>query len=619
VARERVAYRRRRGRAQPLALTSAALALVTVLVVATDGDGGVRRAETGPSERAADRLRAGIDSVDAAWARLGDRLTARDTAGARGAFRDARRHYKTHEALLESLAPSAAAALNGRRQEIDDDEAPPPGLTASAFAEAEGALFGGATDWTAAAAAARRARTTLALLRRQAPAFRVSPPIAFDAARLEVARVVTLGLTGFDTPDTRDGVRESADALRGVASLVGEWAGTDSAVARLRAAAAYLDAHAVFDTLDRLAFVVGWSEPALRALDDARRRARVERLAAPRFWVGATLFERGAFDPSALAPAYAPRATPPLVALGARLFADPALSGPGTRACASCHRPAGAFADGRRAAASLGGAAHLRNTPSLLAAAYEPALFADARAVTLEDQAGAVLASPAEMGGSAERAAARVSASAEYRAAFAAAFGSEDVTATRLRVALAAYVRSLGRLESRVDAAFRGDTLALDATERRGASLFLGKAGCGTCHFAPLFAGATPPLFRSIDAEVLGVPTARVPTAGAPTTLDADPGRGAVDGRPEHAHAFKTPTVRNVALTAPYMHDGALRTLSDVVAFYDRGGGRGAGLDVPNQTLPPRALHLTRDERAALVAFMRALTDTGLAPGAARH
>ena len=357
-----------------------------------------------------------------------------------------------------------------------------------------------------------------------------------------------------------------------------------------------------------MTFAAEYTEPALRALDAARRAAGVPLVERPRAWTGTTLFERGAFDPRAYAPESAPAATPALVALGARLFADPALSADGSRACASCHVRGRAFADGRRAPAH--GAARTalpRNTPSLLAAAYEPALFADARAVTLEDQAAAVLASPAEMGSSAARAAAQVARVPAYAAAFRRALGAPP-TPLGVRQALAAYVRSLGRTESRVDLAFRGDRNALTRQERRGASLFLGRAGCGTCHYAPLFSGATPPLFRSADAEVLGVP------AVGGRRVDPDPGRGAVDQRPEHAHAFKTPSLRNVARTAPYMHNGVFRTLDEVVRFYDAGGGRGRGLRVPNQTLPARPLGLTRGDRAALVAFLRALSDTAPAP-----
>ena len=181
------------------------------------------------------------------------------------------------------------------------------------------------------------------------------------------------------------------------------------------------------------------------------------------------------------------------------------------------------------------------------------------------------------------------------------------VTSERdLRAALAAYVRSLIAFDAPFDRALRGDTNAVSSAVRRGFNVFMGKAACGTCHFAPLFSGTVPPTFVVSDPEVIGVPR----TLDARAPLDRDLGRGAIDRRSGMAHAFKTPSVRNAALTAPYMHNGALRTLDDVIDFYDRGGGAGRGLDVPNQTLAAHPLHLTAAERRELLAFLESLTDT---------
>ena len=175
----------------------------------------------------------------------------------------------------------------------------------------------------------------------------------------------------------------------------------------------------------------------------------------------------------------------------------------------------------------------------------------------------------------------------------------------RLRLALAAYVRSLTRLRSPFDRAVRGDTLAMSAGQRRGFTIFMGRAGCGTCHYPPLFSGVLPPLYLDDEAEVIGAPASR---QGA--SVDADSGRMRIDHRPEHLYAFKTPSLRNVAVTAPYMHNGVFTTLDDVIAFYDHGGAVGAGANLPNQTLPPDSLRLSPRDRQALVAFLRALTDT---------
>lgn len=128
--------------------------------------------------------------------------------------------------------------------------------------------------------------------------------------------------------------------------------------------------------------------------------------------------------------------------------------------------------------------------------------------------------------------------------------------------------------------------------------------------FVPLFNGTMPPDFVTSEAEIIGTPA--LPNAHH-ARLDPDPGLAGVDHQPVHRAAFKVPTLRDIALTAPYMHNGVFRTLEDVVDFYDHGGGAGSGADVPNQTLPPDSLHLSTEEKRALVTFLRALTDTARA------
>jgi cytochrome c peroxidase len=315
-----------------------------------------------------------------------------------------------------------------------------------------------------------------------------------------------------------------------------------------------------------------------------------------------------AFDARAYAPSGIPVPTPQLIALGARLFADPALSGNGARSCASCHRPDHDFTDGLTRAASIGarGTRVARHTPTILSAGLQPAQFADERSATLEDQALEVLRNPAEMASSDALAAAQLRAKPEYAMLFTSAFGAGQaaITPLRLRQALAAYVRSLATMDSRFDRAARGDTNAMSAEERRGFTLFMGKAGCGTCHFAPLFSGVTPPLYLSSDVEVIGTPS----SPRRASVLDPDSGRAGIDLLPTHLRAFKTPSLRNVAGSAPYMHNGAFRTLDDVIRFYDGGGALGAGAHITNQTLAPDSLHLSASERKAIVAFIGSLT-----------
>jgi cytochrome c peroxidase len=301
-----------------------------------------------------------------------------------------------------------------------------------------------------------------------------------------------------------------------------------------------------------------------------------------------------------------------VLALGARLFADSRLSGPGTHACVTCHQPALAFTDGRRLPAILsgsgGGHAPLRNTPSLVGAAFQPAQFADERSVTLEEQVGEVLESRAEMASSLSLVVRRLRQDENSRRAFAAAFtesGDSAITERHVRQVLAAYVRSLTRLDSRFDMAARGDTTVLTAQERQGFNLFMGKAGCGTCHFAPLFGGTTPPRFLGSDVEVIGTPA----RADLPSRVDPDSGRARIDHWPSHLYAFKVPSLRDAARTGPYMHNGAFRSLDEVLRFYDAGGAVGSGGQLPTQTLSADSLHLSRGERAAIIAFLGSLNE----------
>jgi cytochrome c peroxidase len=466
-------------------------------------------------------------------------------------------------------------------------------------------------------------------MRDQARAFRSQTPMVtigdaelLDAVRAGIARVGTLGIAGFDTDEPRDIAIESAESLDGMvalATIAARLAATDAAsqawinsAAAMHTAAAQLRNDQVFVHMSRLTFIAAYLGAASRSVTAVRAALPPPKFPVRRMWrlAAGSVFDSAAFDPSAYAPEFAPPSTPALVALGRRLFFDPRLSGPQTRSCASCHDPSKAFTDGRARALTLDGAAQstARNTPSLINAAFEPTLFADQRAGSLEEQVARVLSSAAEMRSSPELAAMRLQKDSSYRAQFAHAISiprDTAVTALGVRIALAAYMRTLVALDSRVDRAARGDTSALSAPERHGFELFVGKARCASCHFMPLFSGVAPPEFVSEEPEVIGVPA-----APGSATLDPDPGRRGVDHITGHNVAFKVPSLRNVALTAPYMHNGAFKTLDEVVDFYDRGGGAGIGLRVPNQTLSAGPLHLRADEHHDLIAFLRALTDT---------
>lgn len=282
--------------------------------------------------------------------------------------------------------------------------------------------------------------------------------------------------------------------------------------------------------------------------------------------------------------------------LGRRLFFDTVLSRRGNVACATCHRPEHGFADPRSRSIGDRGEKTARHAPTLVNRRGGAAFFWDGRAATLEDQVLQPIANEREMDLPLGEALARLAADDGYRAAFDAAFErAPDEEA--LASALAAFVRTLVAGESRVDRFHAGDRSALTRAERTGMWLFESRAGCWRCH------GGT-----NLTDEAFHNTGVAARSAGADG--ERDPGRFAVTGDEADRGAFKTPTLRGVALTAPYMHDGSLATLEDVVEHY-RAGGRAGSVDDPNLDPHVVPLELSDEEAASLVAFLRALTPAG--------
>ncbi len=292
------------------------------------------------------------------------------------------------------------------------------------------------------------------------------------------------------------------------------------------------------------------------------------------------------------------------VVLGQRLFFDARLSRTSTTACASCHQPAYAFAEPRHVSVSDNGSTGRRNAPSLINVGFLPTLMLDGRFRTLEQQA----LSPfdrGEMGISVDEAVHRLNFDPDYVHLFYRAFGDRP-TANGMAQALAAYQRTLISREGRVERFLRtNDRASVTPLERDGFIIFDTRAACSSCHHLAKPRAEpwdhAPLLLTDFRFHNLGI--------GYRSGRFIDAGRYAVSRLERDLGAFRTPSLRNVARTGPYMHDGSLATLEDVVEFYDAGGR-------PNPNLSPliRPLFLSDYERAALVAFLRALTDRDLEP-----
>lgn len=286
--------------------------------------------------------------------------------------------------------------------------------------------------------------------------------------------------------------------------------------------------------------------------------------------------------------------------LGRVLFFDKRLSKKNTRSCASCHVPEKGFSDGIARPPSLDPAVTLRHTPTLLYQPLHAAQLWDGRALTPERQALGVIHARAEMGLDDAELVRAIEAAPDLRALFPAS-PRPDVKPEHVGHALAAFeTATFVPGDAPIDVFARGDEAALSSLERRGLDVFAGKGRCARCHVPPFFGGSRPTDFAVPIFAALGVPD-----KPGGKSVDPDPGRSKVTGRAIDEFAFKTPTTRDVARTAPYFHNGAFRTLEEVVDFYDKGGGKGLGFSIATQDPEVRKLSLTADDKRALLAFLR--------------
>ncbi|HBI39508.1 MAG TPA: hypothetical protein DDY16_00970 [Tenacibaculum sp.] len=285
-------------------------------------------------------------------------------------------------------------------------------------------------------------------------------------------------------------------------------------------------------------------------------------------------------------------------ALGKDLFNDVSLSKNYDMSCASCHIERLAFTDGKRVFDQR----QIRNTPTLTYAAYQKAFFMDSRAGSLEGQVIGVVKNHVEFNTSLDTLVTRVLKNSSYRVRMDTLYQNKRIS-YNIRHAIASYIRTLNTFNSKFDKNLRGEEHNLTSSERKGFNLFMGKALCATCHFPPLFNGTVPPNYSDTEMEAIGTPNL------AQNKLSDDLGRFQLFKTNERKHFFKTPTIRNIAKTAPYMHNGTYKNLKEVVDFYNKGGGIGLGFYLNNQTLPFNNLMLSDTEVNNLVSFMQTLTD----------
>ena len=437
-----------------------------------------------------------------------------------------------------------------------------------------------------------------------------------ESMQIELIRIITLGITGFDTPELRTGISESVRAFESIKIILSPFLSdkskeADSVNNYLNVAIRLLEKNSDFNSFDRLNFLTGAALPL-------------------QYHLGLLISEKGLqlnttgvlnhtaknlFSADAIAMVTKPGTNPALVSLGQKLFFEKGLSGNSTRSCATCHQPEKYFTDQVSKSITLDGISTVaRNAPTLFYSAYQYSQFWDGRAKNLDDQINTVLVNPVEMGGEHAIVLKRLKNIKQYAGDFKNVFIADKdntITIHNISLAITAFLETLSPFNSSFDKYIAGDKNALTKQQIRGFNLFMGKAQCGTCHYAPVFNGLIPPLYKRTEFEILG--TTKNTDLNKPE-LDADSGRYTTFPTKYYMGAFKTPTVRNIEKTAPYMHNGAFTTLEQVMEFYNKGGGAGLGLKVPMQTLSSKPLKLDSTEMKDIISFLHSLTDSYTLP-----
>lgn len=446
-----------------------------------------------------------------------------------------------------------------------------------------------------------------------------------EANHLAITRMITLSLSGFDSPALLLSIQDSKIVLAQIqkdltlfkpfTSKNYDWNKTNDLI---QSTIQYLNTNTDFNSLNRYDLYRNYLLPLQKAIKQLHIDTGYE------FYHEVTSIKRSIgkgehlFSETYLDPHYSMKGNntnhnQQQIELGKTLFFDPILSKDNNFSCASCHNPSKAFTDGvdKSYSSNLKDKVK-RNSPTLINSCFQNNFFLDLRSSDMNDQIMNVILSKDEFNTTPDEIVFKLRSSEAYQTLFKAAFYAHKtpITISSVKSSLELYVRSLVNINSKFDKNIRGETNNLSKEEVDGANLFLGKATCATCHFAPNFNGFVPPHYQDTEGEILGVLT-------EPNGNKIDNDNGMYErfknSYPD-AHyikgMFKTPTIRNIELTGPYMHNGKYNTLEEVVDFYDHGGAAGKGIELPQQTLSSDSLNLTKYEKKALVSFMKTLTDT---------
>jgi cytochrome c peroxidase len=446
--------------------------------------------------------------------------------------------------------------------------------------------------------------------------FRANDAQILESLRIDLIRMSVLSISGYDAPFLKSGIAETASSTQAIQEILKPYLQARPLAGKavndlLKNSLIYLKAHPDFDSFNRMEYLTDFALPMQKQLGLFIKQQFTE-INTTKFlnYKADHIYSKDALKPWDNVTAN-PERNKALATLGKQLFSDKSLSGNLSVSCATCHRPGNYFSDSTPKSPSIHQDSVLkRNTPTLLYAGWQHSQFWDGRAVDLKEQIATVIFNPLEMNGEKDVLNKQVFMNDKYNTLIHTAFPgkkSESLGVAEISEAIATFIKQLSPMNSPFDQYIKGNRAAMTPQQINGFNLFMGKAQCGTCHFAPYFNSLLPPLFELSEVEILG--TTKTDDFKKPE-YDQDMGRFDTYRIHYYQRAFKTPTVRNSAKTAPYMHNGSFSSLSKVIEFYNKGGGKGLGLNLEDQTLSDKPLNLTEKEINNLIAFIESLTDS---------
>ncbi|QLE02496.1 cytochrome-c peroxidase [Galbibacter sp. BG1] len=541
-----------------------------------------------------------------------------ETPEAKEIFIALRSSFKKAEPYAAYLNPEIGHRVNGPALPIFTDDTQRV-LNPIGLQKIEESIFEGGTSKVVYKKEVSLTKGLLKVLQDYVSSKKLDSQRFFIATHQQLFRIVSLGISGFDTPVSQLGLQESAISLESllyvyklsIQNIIQE-KNTEldqEFEQNIIDAVAYLNNNTNFEAFDRFTFIRDYMNPITRNWVEIRKTSKL--------WEGTnnkpfnfdapTFFEKNSFNKDYFMPVTNRNATPEQIDLGEKLFFDPNLSATGKMSCATCHSPEKAYTDGLMVNLDNEGEPLKRNTPTLINSVYQRSFFWDGRSPTIMNQISEVFSNTKEFNSNVHQFSDKILKDTTYNSMFRSAFGKIPTKNSEIIKAISSYVASLNGFNSKFDRNIRGEIHTITEKEKLGFNIFMGKGLCATCHFIPLTNGTVPPFFAETEKEVIGVPE-----TAANRQLDDDLGFYWMFQEELHRGMFKTPTLRNVALTAPYMHNGVYNSLPQVMEFYNLGGGGGMGFDLPHQTLPFDELNLNKKELDALVAFMKTLTDTAV-------